>query len=283
MSKNYRVGLVGESHYQENIDARTEGCRVTLIAEPDNQFDPRAVRVDDQWGRTLGYLPRDGWLTAALLDQKKEITASVSSVTRTRGKPTGIVIEVGVEKGNGPANRNEPSGIDADPAGLRSGGGMLANNQSLGGRKMNLKRGLMYAGAGLLGLAVLGVAFGDGKESADGGKETEAAAEATVPVEAVTAQELFKAFDENEVAANRRFEGKLVEVSGTIQSISAGIGGDPVVALKTENEFMPARIYLDEDSEDAVATLKQGQELTARCESASVIIGSPSLNDCVLK
>lgn len=96
MVKSYTVGLVGESHYQENIDHRTEGCSVEFVIEPDNPHDPRAIRVDDEWDRTIGYLPRDGWLTEAILDHKKPVAAYVLSVAEGRGPNQGIVLDVAV-------------------------------------------------------------------------------------------------------------------------------------------------------------------------------------------
>ena len=62
----YRIEVVGESHYQEVLEAicggRTEAgadhdCVATLVPEPDNPHDRNAIRVDIG-GRTVGYLPR---------------------------------------------------------------------------------------------------------------------------------------------------------------------------------------------------------------------------------
>lgn len=58
------MGVVGESHYQPALQqlraACPDGsCRVTLQAEPTNQYDPNAVRICDSGGQTLGYLRRE--------------------------------------------------------------------------------------------------------------------------------------------------------------------------------------------------------------------------------
>ena len=64
---HFAVDVVGESYYQDNIEAicgpRTEtGERRTvtaiLVPEPDNPKDPHAIRVDVD-GRQVGYLSRD--------------------------------------------------------------------------------------------------------------------------------------------------------------------------------------------------------------------------------
>lgn len=62
----YRVEVVGESHYQDALEAicggRTEygarlACTAILVPEPTNPYDPNATRVEIA-GRMVGYLPR---------------------------------------------------------------------------------------------------------------------------------------------------------------------------------------------------------------------------------
>ena len=36
-----------------------EGDRVTLIREPENEYDKYAIRVDTEWEETIGYIPSD--------------------------------------------------------------------------------------------------------------------------------------------------------------------------------------------------------------------------------
>ena len=58
------VNVAGESHYQEALrsiagtgDVRHE-AEAHLIPEPENEYDPNAVRVEID-GLKVGYLPRD--------------------------------------------------------------------------------------------------------------------------------------------------------------------------------------------------------------------------------
>lgn len=63
----YRVGIVGESHYQDALEAACGGRTVNgaaiplvtalLVREPTNPYDRNAVRVD-VGGQTVGYLDR---------------------------------------------------------------------------------------------------------------------------------------------------------------------------------------------------------------------------------
>lgn len=56
------------------------GERVSLVREPQNPYDPRAVRVD--WHREkLGYMPRrDNAAVAQLLDRGQHLTARIRSL-----------------------------------------------------------------------------------------------------------------------------------------------------------------------------------------------------------
>lgn len=63
----FTVDVVGESHYQENLEKICGGrtresqdlkVRATLIPESDNPYDKNAVRVDIQ-GKTVGHLSRE--------------------------------------------------------------------------------------------------------------------------------------------------------------------------------------------------------------------------------
>ena len=60
--RDYGQEVVGESHYQDTLRhvRETEGDEFTALleAEPDNPYDPNAVRVAGPDGDTLGYLPR---------------------------------------------------------------------------------------------------------------------------------------------------------------------------------------------------------------------------------
>jgi hypothetical protein len=78
--RTYEVAVVGESNYQGAIYKGMVGKEALLVPEPDNPYDPRAIRVDNHRGQTIGYLPREGWLTSALLDEGKDVDAEVAFV-----------------------------------------------------------------------------------------------------------------------------------------------------------------------------------------------------------
>lgn len=97
---------------------------------------------------------------------------------------------------------------------------------------------------------------------------------------AVTAVQLFADYQENEIAAEAKYNGKRLKVSGKIEKI-AKVLGDPVVEFKTTNEFMPVYAKFKDDS--AVTALKRGQKVTVICRGDDVSLGHARLADCAVE
>jgi hypothetical protein len=71
-----------------------EGDALTLVREPDNRHDPRAVRVE--WrGRQLGYLPRaENRAVAAELDAGGRVSARIARLREHRNPWQRVLVEV---------------------------------------------------------------------------------------------------------------------------------------------------------------------------------------------
>ncbi|EHU9132986.1 hypothetical protein KZW37_002823, partial [Escherichia coli] len=93
--------------------------------------------------------------------------------------------------------------------------------------------------------------------------------------------QLFKAYDENEVATDEKMKGKLISVKGVVQSIDKDFTDSIIISLRTDNEFMPARMEMEDSEKSAAIALKKGQQVTVICERMSRIVGAPSGRDCV--
>ena len=142
---------------------------------------------------------------------------------------------------------------------------------------------LAWIGLGLLALFVIGM-FATPKD--DKGQASTAASSATTaatpaaPAIAVTANELFAAYQANEVSADQLYKDKKLAVSGTVQEIKKDFTDSIYVVLKTPNPFMGVHASLDDKHQGVAASLQKGQKVAWTCTGAGMVVGSPMLRKC---
>lgn len=168
---------------------------------------------------------------------------------------------------------------------------------------------LVIFGAVFIGLVVIGAisSSGDKDEKPSGPSSTESAlsapsapispdvrapsappsspkpsAPAAAPID-VTAVALWKAYDDNEVAADVVYKGKNLAVTGKVAGIDKDILGDVVVRLRSPNEFLDVHATLHESQASAAAALKKGSKVTVICVGEGFMMGSPMLAKCRLR
>lgn len=117
--------------------------------------------------------------------------------------------------------------------------------------------------------------------------ETESQAKAAAPAKPekppepavkIDAKKLGKEFGANEARANLRYKDKVLEVSGTVESITSDLMDDPVVNLKGK-DFM-TNVMLSDVEKRVAVSLNKGDKVTFRCTCDGEIMGSPTLSDC---
>lgn len=106
------------------------------------------------------------------------------------------------------------------------------------------------------------------------------AAAETIDAIPIAAPVLFAEYRANEVAADRKFKGRYLAVTGRVVEIGKDFMGDAYVALRTPNQFQPVRATLVGTEHDRAAQLKRGQEIVVLCKGAGMLIGSPVLEEC---
>ncbi|MBE0446027.1 OB-fold protein [Psychrobacter sp. FME5] len=131
-------------------------------------------------------------------------------------------------------------------------------------------------------LMIIGALLGDDTTDSTTNSEVSSSAEPAELI-AVTARELFTAYDKNEVAADKQFKGKMLEVTATVSSIDSGFSDNAIVQLNTGNDFQSVSAEGDETFTDIASTLNKGQEVTMICQGGGEIIGSPMLDNCVIQ
>ncbi|HJW26417.1 MAG TPA: hypothetical protein VJ576_16100 [Rhodocyclaceae bacterium] len=145
-----------------------------------------------------------------------------------------------------------------------------------------MKAVFKWVGIVFFALVVIGMFAGGGKK--DGGNAT--AAVESEPAKArevvkISAGELFKSYDDNEVATDERFKGKDVLVTGTVQAIDKDAFDNIVINFRTSNEFMPAHMKMKDTEKAAAIALKKGNKSAVQCQKMGRMMGSPFGNDCV--
>ena len=98
----------------------------------------------------------------------------------------------------------------------------------------------------------------------------------------LSAATLIAAYEANEVAADEKFSGKLIEVTGVIDSISKDIMGDPYVTLGSGKDFAHVQAMFPADAAKQLAGLRKGQTLTVQCTCGGKVMNVIG-KDCVLK
>ena len=96
----------------------------------------------------------------------------------------------------------------------------------------------------------------------------------------LTANQLYRAYNENEIAADKKYKNKKLAVTGIVSDISE-VWGKVSVDLKVGSRYDFTTIKCSIDDKDVVAALRKGQKITVIgiCDglTANLYIG---LNDC---
>lgn len=136
-----------------------------------------------------------------------------------------------------------------------------------------LKKILIGVAVVFVGLIILGMIIGDDTKSAK--VETTASNEpvqATTPAVAqpkeevitVGVEELCTSYEKNEVAADKKYKGKLIKITGKVDDIKKDILDDLYVTLKRQKDFelCQPQCFFDDEHEDQLANLNKGQTVT---------------------
>lgn len=111
------------------------------------------------------------------------------------------------------------------------------------------------------------------------------AVEKTAPKVTVTSVSLIKEYSENEVAADEKYKGKLVEVSGKVAGVDNGTFDNEMIVKLSDGEydFNSTWCYMRTSEKDKVLAFKKGQQTTLIGTGDSATISSPVLKNCWVK
>jgi hypothetical protein len=98
-----------------------------------------------------------------------------------------------------------------------------------------------------------------------------------------TAQQIFDAYENNEVATDIALKGKVIEITGRVQSVDKSVFDSMFVSLETKNQFMATKVQVNKQDEAKIAVLQHGQVAVFRCQKIKRWVGSPMGESCVLR
>lgn len=103
------------------------------------------------------------------------------------------------------------------------------------------------------------------------------------PVANVSAAQLFKTYAENEVAADRDFNGKSFTVTGWVHQVRKDFLGDVILEVRgKKNSLDDVWCYFPEDRASQVANLKPGQGVSVGGVGKGMTLDTPMMRDCKL-
>jgi hypothetical protein len=99
---------------------------------------------------------------------------------------------------------------------------------------------------------------------------------------AVTADELQRAYEANEVSADQAYRGKSILVRGSVDSINRGIGDNHYVSFRGgSNMFIKPNAKMADGHVSYLSKLSKGQKIALACKGGGMLVGSAWLNGCV--
>lgn len=148
-----------------------------------------------------------------------------------------------------------------------------------------MKKFFKWVGILLGGFIALIVVIGVTASPTDNATKSEPATVSAAPPMPATAQEILTRYKDNEVAADQKFKGKKLAVSGKVDAIQSGMGDAPFLVLVAggEYEFNKPQAHMENSEKDKVVALKKGQMVKLVCTGNGEIAGTPMLSDCVLQ
>ena len=112
---------------------------------------------------------------------------------------------------------------------------------------------------------------------------TQRTSEATNAI-AISAEDLYKAYQSNEADADRLYQGKMLIVSGTVGDTDTPAVGNPAVTLVAQKSAAIQCFGFAADQKDAISKLRTGQNASVRGKCMGRMMGKlVVLEDSVLQ
>ncbi len=119
----------------------------------------------------------------------------------------------------------------------------------------------------------------DAQANAGKGRQQDITIAPVVPVE-ISARQLYRDYEANEVAADVLYKGKRLLITGEVASIQTDLMDKPQVQLKAGSVD---QVMISGLSREEAGALGKGDTVLAACTGNGMILGSPMTRDCELQ
>ena len=119
----------------------------------------------------------------------------------------------------------------------------------------------------------------DAQANAEKGRQQDITIAPAAPVE-ITARQLHRDYEANEVAADVLYKGKRLLITGEVASIQTDLMDKPQVQLKAGSVD---QVMISGLSREEAGALGKGDTVLAACTGNGMILGSPMTRDCELQ
>lgn len=154
-------------------------------------------------------------------------------------------------------------------------------------KKKSKGKGCLFVVLGIIGIIVIAGIFGgkDNNKQKQAGQnnqssQSEQSSDDNEPTISVTATEVAKAFNANELKGKETYTGKRATITGTVTSIGEAFGRK-YVCLQGES-FISLQCYFNDDNLAGVSDLRKGQKVTIVGTIGEMAV-NVSVDDCTLK
>jgi putative nucleic acid binding protein/zinc ribbon protein len=163
----------------------------------------------------------------------------------------------------------------------KCGAGSPAKVAAAGGGRHTVRRIVGGIFALIVLLIIIGALVGPKQESPNQQSAGGAPAAPAKPDFKVSAAELCRQYEANSIAADLKYKGKLLEVSGEIKDINKDIVNTIYVVLDSRNpeSITDAQLYFSDAYEKEAASLSKGEYFAAICRCDGKFM-NVMLKDC---
>lgn len=154
-------------------------------------------------------------------------------------------------------------------------------------KKSWVKRHPILTGFGVL--IVLFIIIGSGGDSSTSTQQTTAPSnssnqevEQAVVAIKLSSETLRKAYAANQVSADQMYDGKLLEISGTVDTIGKDILDEAYITFEANDPYAydEVQCMFKMANEGELATVSKGQPITVQGTMSGVVIAGPIVRNC---